>query len=674
MHTSFETAPSSSAESSHDKSHSTPSQNFNDHDNSLLPSSSAPSPSSSSFTSSPRVANSHRFPRAAKKRVHPASSADAFESRAEEPQYNSEPHEEKKCWIQCVDCRKKFSIPSAFSFENFPSIWHCSDATWDLSLGKDCKVRAEQMQLDEEDAPIITPPTKRRRQGERSNNSDRKVVDRAPEPLLRGRLSERLQMKVLLQLGTLCEAETKRKLQEANSLSKSEFITIQENAFECRSAVCFHCQKRCSHSKLSLKLKMSDLGLAERSHSFDDVSIDAVWKELDHEPSEDCVTVLGHLVHKKCLKKLQDEKLILPLNSLNAGGDSDVDIFANDTRDAAFREDLFCFRKLLKNPGLKMNTKYFERKYVQAANGRKRVLVLEQDPDAIGLDLKKSSTKTEILLADYYKYQGSFCEKYAARRAMYRERVFEGLRAENRSADMQNQDNSSWSTGDAAASNISSSRNEAKRTGIFFSKTRKFCSHLDLLPETKWRRQHRELQKLPPWLYCQTSEDLLRYCRRQIPGMTSPQMYIKVPGVWTAAHEENNQFRSVNVNHGPGPCEWAGIAAIHTPRLRQLVLESHNIDIYKEEGRWVPPLDYLIKHKIPVITGLQNESDLILVGIGCIHWVYSSGQATCTAWNVGELSYKMFDAAFRRRDENLKIGKCSIAVAASVSWVYLSTY
>ena len=138
--------------------------------------------------------------------------------------------------------------------------------------------------------------------------------------------------------------------------------------------------------------------------------------------------------------------------------------------------------------------------------------------------------------------------------------------------------------------------------------------------------------------------------------MTTPQMFVKVPGVWTAAHEENNQFRSVNINHGPGSCEWAGISAVHTPRLRKLVIASHNIDIYKEEGRWVPPLDYLIKHKIPVITGIQRKSDLILVGIGCVHWVYSCGRTSCTAWNVGELSHEMFNAAFTR-GENAKIGE-----------------
>ena len=38
--------------------------------------------------------------------------------------------------------------------------------------------------------------------------------------------------------------------------------------------------------------------------------------------------------------------------------------------------------------------------------------------------------------------------------------------------------------------------------------------------------------------------------------MTIPQMYIKVPNVWTGGHEENLRMRSVNINHGPGSSYW----------------------------------------------------------------------------------------------------------------------
>jgi hypothetical protein len=65
-----------------------------------------------------------------------------------------------------------------------------------------------------------------------------------------------------------------------------------------------------------------------------------------------------------------------------------------------------------------------------------------------------------------------------------------------------------------------------------------------------------------------------------------PQLYIKVPGVWTGGHEEACRFRSVNCCHGPGASEWGAIEGRHAPRLRELVLAEFGVDIYRSEGEW----------------------------------------------------------------------------------------
>ena len=65
----------------------------------------------------------------------------------------------------------------------------------------------------------------------------------------------------------------------------------------------------------------------------------------------------------------------------------------------------------------------------------------------------------------------------------------------------------------------------------------------------------------------------------------------------------------------------------------------------------------MLQHKIPVITGIQHAGDAVMVGIGCVHWVYSRGRTCCSAWNIGDLSFNQFEAAFRRSDDNLEIGK-----------------
>lgn len=45
----------------------------------------------------------------------------------------------------------------------------------------------------------------------------------------------------------------------------------------------------------------------------------------------------------------------------------------------------------------------------------------------------------------------------------------------------------------------------------------------------------------PSFLWCQGESDVLRLLRQTVEGMSSPQIYVKMPGVWTGGHEENNR-------------------------------------------------------------------------------------------------------------------------------------
>ena len=185
-----------------------------------------------------------------------------------------------------------------------------------------------------------------------------------------------------------------------------------------------------------------------------------------------------------------------------------------------------------------------------------------------------------------------------------------------------------------------------------------FCTHLDLLDGAgAFRPQRKELEKVCAWLRPQSEEDFLKYVRVQVKGVTSPQLYVKVPGVWTGAHEENMRLRSINVNHGPGSNEWGGVAREFVPKLRRAMLEEHAKEIYLSEGLFIPPLPFLIRHKIPVLHGMQHATETVAVGIGCVHWVYSRGKLTCSAWNIGELSIEQVEAALERRRLNEEVGE-----------------
>ena len=66
----------------------------------------------------------------------------------------------------------------------------------------------------------------------------------------------------------------------------------------------------------------------------------------------------------------------------------------------------------------------------------------------------------------------------------------------------------------------------------------RFCSNLDFTPA--WSRHLAALQQaIPAYIMCNSPIDMLSHTRKSIHGMTIPQLYIKVPGVWTGGHEEN---------------------------------------------------------------------------------------------------------------------------------------
>ena len=53
--------------------------------------------------------------------------------------------------------------------------------------------------------------------------------------------------------------------------------------------------------------------------------------------------------------------------------------------------------------------------------------------------------------------------------------------------------------------------------------------------------------------------NFLSHIGHTILGMNSVQLYMKVPGARTPGHQENNNFCSVNINIGPGDCEWFAV-------------------------------------------------------------------------------------------------------------------
>lgn len=174
------------------------------------------------------------------------------------------------------------------------------------------------------------------------------------------------------------------------------------------------------------------------------------------------------------------------------------------------------------------------------------------------------------------------------------------------------------------------SPNKSKKNAF---KTIKFGTNVDLSDEKKWKPQMQELAKLPGFMRVVSSANMLSHVGHKIYGVNTLQMYLKVPGSRTPGHQENNNFCSLNLNIGPGDCEWFGCAEKYWPLIESLC-EKNDVDYLN--GSWWPDLNDLHEAKIPFYRFIQRPGDLVWVNAGCVHWVQSIGWCNAVSWNTGK--------------------------------------
>ncbi|XP_015924622.1 histone demethylase UTY isoform X2 [Parasteatoda tepidariorum] len=213
-------------------------------------------------------------------------------------------------------------------------------------------------------------------------------------------------------------------------------------------------------------------------------------------------------------------------------------------------------------------------------------------------------------------------------------------------------------------SNSSASRSKKGRRNSFF-KTIKFGTNVDLSDERKWRPQLQELAKLPTFFRVVSAGNMLSHVGHVILGMNSCQLYMKVPGSRTPGHQENNNFCSVNLNIGPGDCEWFGVAEPYWGAIHKLC-ERNGLNFL--HGSWWPILEDLYNEHIPVYRFQQKPGDMVFVNAGCVHWVQAVGWCNNIAWNVGPLHAKQYMLAVERYEWNKLENYKSIVPMAHLTW------
>ncbi|KAK6292508.1 hypothetical protein J4Q44_G00370920 [Coregonus suidteri] len=202
-----------------------------------------------------------------------------------------------------------------------------------------------------------------------------------------------------------------------------------------------------------------------------------------------------------------------------------------------------------------------------------------------------------------------------------------------------------------------------RRKGPF--KHIKFGTNIDLSDERKWKLQLQELSKLPAFARVVSAGNLLSHIGHTILGMNTVQLYMKVPGSRTPGHQENNNFCSVNINIGPGDCEWFAVPEHYWGIINDFC-EKNNINFLM--GSWWPNLEDLYEADVPVYRFIQRPGDLVWLNTGTVHWVQAIGWCNNIAWNVGPLTAYQYKLAVERYEWNKLQSVKSIVPMIHLSW------
>ncbi|XP_064166423.1 lysine-specific demethylase 6A isoform X2 [Anguilla rostrata] len=202
-----------------------------------------------------------------------------------------------------------------------------------------------------------------------------------------------------------------------------------------------------------------------------------------------------------------------------------------------------------------------------------------------------------------------------------------------------------------------------RRKGPF--KHIKFGTNIDLSDERKWKLQLHELSKLPAFARVVSAGNLLSHVGHTILGMNTVQLYMKVPGSRTPGHQENNNFCSVNINIGPGDCEWFAVPEPYWGVMNEFC-EKNNINFLM--GSWWPNLEDLYEADVPVYRFIQRPGDLVWLNTGTVHWVQAIGWCNNIAWNVGPLTAYQYKLAVERYEWNKLQSVKSIVPMIHLSW------
>ncbi|XP_051030958.1 histone demethylase UTY isoform X2 [Phodopus roborovskii] len=345
----------------------------------------------------------------------------------------------------------------------------------------------------------------------------------------------------------------------------------------------------------------------------------------------------------------------LPKEKLNPPTPS---IYLENKRDAFFPLlHQFCINP--KNPvtvirglagALKLDLGLFSTKTLVEANNDHMVEVRTQLLQPADENWDPTGTKK------IWRYENKSSHTTIAKYAQYQACSFQESLKEENERRMQVKDYSD-------SESTSSDNCGRKRKGPF--KTIKCGINIDLSDIKKWRLQLHELTKLPAFVRVISAGNLLSHVGYTILGMNTVQLCMKVPGSRIPGHQENNNFCSVNINIGPGDCEWFVVPEDYWGVLNDFC-EKNNLNFLMSS--WWPNLEDLYEANVPVYRFIQRPGDLVWINAGTVHWVQAIGWCNNIAWNVGPLTAFQYKLAVERYEWNKLQSVKSVVPMVHLSW------
>ncbi|CAL2051278.1 unnamed protein product [Caenorhabditis brenneri] len=177
----------------------------------------------------------------------------------------------------------------------------------------------------------------------------------------------------------------------------------------------------------------------------------------------------------------------------------------------------------------------------------------------------------------------------------------------------------------------------------------KFGTRVNLADDVKWGKQISELSKLPAFCRLIAGSNMLSHLGHQVQGMNTVSLDMKVPGARITAHQENNNVAAVNINVGPGDCEWFAVPYEYSGKIEEMC-KKKQIDFLK--GSYWPVMTDLLDAGIPVHRFTQKAGDMVYVPGGTLFWVQSTGWCNNISWNVAPMNNHQLTISLRSYEYN----------------------